>query len=99
MANIILSLKVSGKKILSLKMSGQYDISIYITHCTHLTLLCIYTTVNAVHIHVHIFCIFVKRTDTVRTVSSGKTETDQSNVYALEANAHVIISTTLGTVF
>ena len=54
---------------------------------------------NAVHIHVHIFYIFVKRTDTVRTVSSGKTETDQSNVYALEANAHVIISTTLGTVF
>ena len=26
--NIILSLKVSGKKILSLKMSGQYDIVI-----------------------------------------------------------------------
>ena len=24
---------------------------------------------NAVHIHVHIFCIFLKRTDTVRTVS------------------------------
>ena len=54
---------------------------------------------NPVHIHVHIFYIFVKRTDTVRTVSSGKTETDQSNVYALEANDHVIISTTLGTVF
>ena len=54
---------------------------------------------NAVHIHVHIFCIFLKRTDTVRTVSSGKTETDQSNVYVLEANTHVIISTTLGTVF
>ena len=53
---------------------------------------------NAVHLHVHIFYIFAKRTDTVRTVSSGKTETDQSNVYALEANAHVIISTTLGTV-
>ena len=52
---------------------------------------------NAVHIYVHIFYIFVN--DTVRTVSSGKTETDQSNVYALEANTHVIISTTLGTVF
>ena len=48
--------------------------------------------------YVHIFYIFVKRTDTVRTVYSGKTETDQSNVYALEANTHVIISTTLGTV-
>ena len=70
-------------------------ISIDITHCTHLTLLSIYIFC----IHVHIFCIFVKRTDTVRTVSSGKTETDESNVYALEANVHVIISTTLGTVF
>ena len=43
--------------------------------------------------------IIANRTDTVSTVSSGKTETDQSNVYALEANAHVIISTTLGIVF
>ena len=50
---------------------------------------------NAVHIHVHIFCIFVNRTDTVRTVSSGKTETDQSNVHAF---VYVIINTTLGTV-
>ena len=54
---------------------------------------------NALHLHVHIFYIFAKRTDTVRTVSSGKTETDQSNVHALDALAHVIISTTLGTVF
>ena len=50
---------------------------------------------NAVHLHVHIFNIFANRTDTIRTVSSGKTETDQSNLHAL---AHVIISTTLGTV-
>jgi hypothetical protein len=68
-------------------------ISIYITHCiyshTHKYLY------NAVHIHVHIFCIFVNRTDTVRTVSSGKTETDQSNVHAF---VYVIINTTLGTV-
>ena len=54
---------------------------------------------NAVHPHVYIFYIFVKSTDTVRTLSSGKTETDHSNVYALEANDHVIISTTLGIVF
>ena len=50
---------------------------------------------NAVHLHVHIFYIFVNRTDTVRTVSSGKTETDQSNVNAL---VHVIINPILGTV-
>ena len=50
---------------------------------------------NAVHVHVHIFYIFAKRTDTVRTVSSGKTETDQSNVHA---HVYVIINTTLGTV-
>ena len=45
--------------------------------------------------------IIANRTDTVSTVSSGKTETDQSNVpvYALDALAHVTISTTLGTVF
>jgi hypothetical protein len=45
--------------------------------------------------HVHIFYIFADRTDTVRTVSPGKTESDQSNVHAL---VHVIINTTLGTV-
>jgi hypothetical protein len=50
---------------------------------------------NAVHIHVHIFYIFATSTDTVRTVSFGKTETDQSNVHAL---VHVIINITLGTV-
>jgi hypothetical protein len=50
---------------------------------------------NVVHVHVHIFYIFAKRTDTVRTVSSGKTETDQSNVHA---HVYVIINTTLGTV-
>ena len=54
---------------------------------------------NAVHLQVHIFYIFANRTGTVRTVSSCKTETDQSNVHALDALAHVIISTTLGTVF
>ena len=74
-------------------------ISIYITHCIHLTINTPKHLYNAVHLHVHIIYIFVNRTDTVRTVSSGKTETDQSNVYALEANAHVIISTTLGIVF
>ena len=79
------------------RASSVVPISIYITHCIHYnTLKYLY---NVVHIHVHIFCIFVKRTDTVRTVSSGKTETDQSNVHALDALAHVIISTTLGTVF
>ena len=47
---------------------------------------------NAVHLHVHIFYIFANHTDTVRTVSSGKTETDQSNVYALDALArHCIL--------
>jgi len=50
---------------------------------------------NVVHLYVHIFYIFANRTDTVRTVSSGKTETDQSNVHAL---VHVIINTTLSTV-
>ena len=45
---------------------------------------------NAVHIHVHIFCISANRADTVRTVSSGKTETDQSNVHAF---VYVIINT------
>ena len=63
-------------------------LTVYISH-THKYLY------NAVHIHVHIFCIFVNRTDTVRTVSSGKTETDQSNVHAF---VYVIINTTLGTV-
>ena len=32
------------------------------------------------HLYYSLFYIFANRTDTVRTVSSGKTETDQSNV-------------------
>ena len=67
-------------------------ISIYITHCIYIhTHKYLY---NVVHLHVHIFYIFVNRTDTVRTVSSGKTETDQSK----HALVHVIINTTLGTI-
>ena len=62
---------------------------IYITHCIHsLTQVFIQCSTST-----RTYLLYL--TDTVRTVSSGKTETDQSNVHAF---AHVIISTTLGTV-
>ena len=85
-------------------MSDQSRTTLHVRSILAFILLTVYINThkylyNAVHLHVHIFYIVANRTDTVRTVSSGKTETDQSNVYALDALAHVIISTTLGTVF